>query len=234
MPQHISAQSPRRARETHSYRFMPRALPTVFLLTALALLFAACGSSMPAPTFVNSEDGLLRINNELEQRFVFFAGAPARETYIGGVPGKTNDFGLKVPAGQWLITAVKVEEYMMTRTNAESVPVSWSRPAIIENKPYTLTVEEGSLFSGRGAVRFHNKTDGFVEIRNRSFEGTNIATLAPQSSRLQHLPYRDFDFHPVRLDWVANTGGFNETRLSNSADLVGLYPDKIPEITITD
>jgi hypothetical protein len=237
MPQYTPTQTvPRGSREMRRRRLFPFALLAVFLLLAITLLFSACGKSMPTPSFVYHEEGLLRVNNELHQRFVFFIGAPSRESYIGGVPGMTNDFGLPVPPGRWLITAVKVEEYMMTRTNANAIPVSWARPAIIENGPYTLTVQEGSLFSGRGAILFHNETDGFVEVRNRSWQGTNIATLAPQSSRLQHLPFWDFYLYPVRLDWVTNADGgtFRETRLSNAMNLVALYPDRIEEITISE
>jgi len=212
---------------------------TVFVC-ALTLVFSvivlsSCGKAMPAPSFTHTEDGLLRVNNELDQRFVFFSGVPARENYLGGVPGKANDFGLALTNGRWLITAVKVEDYMFFRTNADIMPVSWSRAAVIEDAPYTLTVEEGSLLSGPGKLRFHNKTDAFVEVRSRSWEGTNIATLAPQSSRLQHLPYKDFFLYPVRLDWVTNDGGsFLGTRLSNAANMVALYPDEIPEITIAE
>jgi len=216
----------------HAHNTQPR--PIVMALIALFIVFAACGKAMPTPSFVNQEQGLLRVNNELDARLILFAGAPAGENYLGGVPGKAQDFGLALTNGRWLITAVKVEDYMLYRTNAAAMPVSWSRAAVIDAAPYTLTVEPGALLSGPGKVRFHNKTDAFVEVRNRSFSGTNIATLAPQSSRVQALPFRDFYLYPVRLDWVTNGPGFHETRLSNAINMVGIYPDEIPEITISE
>ncbi|MDR2733500.1 MAG: hypothetical protein LBC99_02510 [Spirochaetota bacterium] len=209
----------------HTY---PRLIFAAFFLAALA----ACGKTMPTPSFVNQEQGLLRVNNELDARLILFAGTPARENYLGGVPGKVSDFGLALTNGSWLITAVKVEDYMFFRTNAAVMPVSWSRAAIIESAPYTLTVEPGALLSGPSAALFHNKTDSFVEIRNRSWQGTNIATLAPQSSRVQALPNWDFVLYPVRLDWVTNA--FRETYLTNSANLMAVYPDKVEEMTITE
>jgi hypothetical protein len=155
----------------------PRPVIAVFLLIMFSIILAVCGKSMPTPSFVHQEQGLLRINNELDARLILFAGTPAYENYLGGVPGKARDFGLTLTNGRWLITAVKVEDYMLFRTNAAVMPVSWSRAAVIESAPYTLTVT--SLFSGPGQVRFHNKTGSFVEIRSASFSGTNIAALAP-------------------------------------------------------
>jgi hypothetical protein len=213
----------------------------VFLLSAV--LCISCGKDMPTPVFVNHEHGLLRVDNELNQRLIFFAGPPARETYLGGVPGNVTDFGLDLANGHHLITAVKVEDYMFFKTNAAAMPVAYSRPVVIDAEPYTLTVKEGALFSGQGKVLFHNKTDGFVEVRiaeihssTLPWQGTNIAVFAPQSSRTQHLPCMDFALYPVRLDWMTNNDGgfFKETRLSNSAQYAAVYHDGISKITIAE
>jgi hypothetical protein len=202
-----------------------------------AIVFTVCGKTMPTPSFIQDEQGLLRVNNDHNARLILFAGVPARENYLGGVPGKVSDFGVGIPSGSHLITAVEVEKYMVFRTNAAAMPVSWSCAAIIGNEPVTLTVD--TLYSGPGNVRFHNTTDSFVSLHlvDMLSHGTNTAVLAPQSSRLQALPYRDFDIYPIRLDWVTNAdgaAGFTETLLSNAIDIVGVYPEEIPEITIAE
>jgi hypothetical protein len=203
------------------------------LFAGVLVFLVFCKKGMPEPGWMNHENGALRVYNELQQRLLFFKGVPSRKNYIGGVPGKTNDFGLIVPAGEWLITAVKVEDYMLNRSDVKNMPVSLSRALVIGKEPVALTVN--SLLSGEGRVRFTNNTDSFIEIRMGSFTGTNAATLAPRSSRLQHLPCWDFTFYPVRLLWTANAGGvagFQEIWLEHAAYSVALYPDDIPEVTI--
>ena len=210
----------------------------LFLLVSFAI-FVACSKGMPTPSFVNHEGGLLRVDNPHHQRFIVFAGEPSRETYLGGVPGTVTNFGMRIPLGQQLVNVARVEEYMLFRTNAAAIPIAWSTPAIIENAPHSLTIGEppfSQLREGTGKVRFNNETDGFIEIRSYAWDGANIATLAPRSSSIRHLPCWDFRLYPVRLDWVSNDGGanFRETRLTNSAFLLAIYPDMLREITIRD
>jgi len=210
-----------------------------FPLIFLALLFAGSLSScakdaMPAPSFIHAEDGLLRVNNELNQRFVFFSGAPSRESYLGGVPGRVSDFGLTLTNGRWLIAAVKVEDYMIFKTNAASMPILWSDIILINNSSVTMSIPEIPHVSGR--LYFHNKTDGFIQILSDSFKGEHIAYLPPLSSLTYGLPSRDFDLYPVRLDWVTTADQIvcKETYLTNASNLVGLYPGKVYSMTISE
>ncbi len=210
----------------------PVPILAMLVLGAALAIVASCGKSMPDPTFVNDAKGLLRIDNDLEQRLVFFRGLPSREAYLGGVPGKARDFGLKTGPGAFVLTAAKIEDYILHRTNAAGIPLCWSRAVVVAKQPVKLVVR--SILTGRGGVRFENSTDAFVEIRAGSWAGTNIAVIAPRESRVQNLPYRDFVFYPVRLDWQTNGDVITarETRLSNSADMAGVYPGQVPLIRI--
>ena len=210
----------------------PVPILAMLVLGAALAIVASCGKSMPDPTFVNDAKSLLRIDNDLEQRFVFFRGLPSPDTYLGGVPGKARDFGLKTGPGAFVLTAAKIEDYMIFRTNASLIPLCWSRAVVVGKQPAKAVVR--SILTGRGGVRFENNTDAFVEIRAGSWTGTNIAVIAPRESRIQNLPYRDFVFYPVRLDWQTNGDVITarETRLSNSANMAGVYPKNVQLIQI--
>lgn len=203
----------------------------VALSIATVVFFAACGG-MPKPTFKNDPNGMLRVDNDLAQRLVFFAGLPARETYLGGVPGNVRDFGLATKTGTYVVTAVKVEDYMANRTNAAAMPIAWSRAVCVGEKPSRTIVN--TILVGRGSVRFVNETAAFVEVRIGKWDGTNIVTLAPNETRVQKLPYRDYTLFPVRLDWRTNAGVITagETRLSNSANMVGVLAREVTAIKI--
>ncbi len=210
----------------------PVPILAMLVLGAALTIVSSCSKGMPDPTFVNDAKSLLRIDNDLEQRFVFFRGLPSPDTYLGGVPGKARDFGLKTSPGAFVLTAAKIEDYIIYRTNASLIPLCWSRAVVVGTQPVKQVVR--SFLTGRGGVRFENNTDVFAEIRIGSWTGTNIAVIAPRESRIQNLPYRDFVFYPVRLDWQTNGDVITarETRLSNSANMAGVYPKDIQVIKI--
>lgn len=207
----------------------PVPILAMLVLGAALAIVASCGKGMPDPSYIQSPDGNLVVDNTNKNRFVLFRGSPSKETYIGGVPAHASGFKLKTGPGKFVLIGITVEHYMQNIKNVTEAPIQFS--AVVDLGSERKKVGIVPILIGKSRLVMENQCTEFVAIEFVSVEKngkdvTNRVFMAPLENRVQMVPVRDFRIYP----YILVNGRMKA--LSNSFVLIGTYLDTTNRIVV--
>jgi len=142
---------------------------------------------------------------------------------LGGVPHGAI-YGIKQVEGYYLIKVVTKDDLLQNERDPSQCKIIDTFFIFVDSTWTTNVVTAPD--PGQGVVRLVNSSSRYVEVRSGSFYGPVLTYLTPNESRVQYLPYGDYDIFPCYL-YVQQGGnkviGITRKFVNTSVGSIGLY-----------
>jgi len=167
----------------------------------------------------------VRIENRTNPpaEIVLFKEQVLSASALGGVPHGAT-YGIKKVEGYYLIKVVTKDDLQQNERDPSQCKIIDTFFVYVDSTWTTNVVTAPD--PGPGVVRLVNNSSRYVEVRDGSFYGSVLTFLTPNESRIQYLPYGDYDIFPCYL-YPQQVGtkviGLTRKFVTASVGSVGLY-----------